>query len=303
MERVTGLIFAVEGGSFHDGPGVRTTVFLKGCPLRCLWCHNPESQSKKPELYFLHEKCTRCGACAGACPNHCHTIHEGIHRIDRKSCNACGTCVEACPSSALEIKGREIEPDAIIGRLLGDKPFFDATGGGLTLSGGEPLSQFDFSYRVLSLAKREGIHTCIETSGYTPLQNILKMREVVDVFLYDFKESDPERHRKHTGVGNERIIGNLLALDTAGARTILRCPIVPGINDRVEHLHAIAGLAERLANVMEVHVMPYHPMGSSKSGRIGRDYPLENRDFAGKPEIEGWMEAIREKTGVPVRKG
>jgi glycyl-radical enzyme activating protein len=303
MERVTGQVFAVEGGSFHDGPGVRTTVFLKGCPLRCLWCHNPESQSKRPELYFLHEKCTGCGACIGACPNRCHAIHEGNHRIDWKSCSACGTCVEACPSSALEIKGRDIEPEAIIERLIGEKAFFDATGGGLTLSGGEPFFQFDFSYRVLSLAKKRGIHTCIETCGFAPRENMLKMKDVVDVFLYDFKESDPEMHRRFTGVGNEGIIGNLLALDAAGARTILRCPIVPGLNDRVEHLHAIAGLVERLANVMEVHVMSYHPMGSSKSGRIGRDYPLGESDFPGKPEIEGWMEAIRKETGVPVRKG
>jgi pyruvate formate lyase activating enzyme len=237
------------------------------------------------------------------CPEHCHTVDGGVHEIQWKSCTACGACVDACPGSALEIKGKSIGANRLVERIKKDKDFFDASGGGLTLSGGEPLSQFDFSHQVLLLARENGIHTCIETSGFAPLERILRIGDVTDIFLYDFKESDPQRHLQWTGVDNARIIRNLFVLDKAGARTILRCPIVPGVNDRMEHLHAIAELAESLVNVLEIQVMPYHPMGSSKSGRIGREYPLENMGFPGASEIETWLDSIRQRTKVPARKG
>ncbi len=264
-----GKIFDIQRLSVHDGPGIRTTVFMKGCPLRCAWCHNPESQSLLPSLAYNAEKCIGCGRCATACRR--HSFDGGVHRIDRDGCDGQGACASVCPTGALELYGRDAELEEIMGVLLRDRAFYKSSGGGLTVSGGEPLCQPDFLCALLERARAEGIHTCIETCGYASEAVIRRVLPLVDIFLYDFKESDDALHRKYTGVSSVKIIENLRLVDSLGGKTVLRCPIIPGINDRESHLDAIAELAANLSNVLEVNVMAYHLLGTAKYGELGME--------------------------------
>ena len=303
---VTGTIISIERCSLHDGPGLRTTVFLKGCPLSCLWCHNPESQSFKPELYTLNEKCVYCGLCSSVCDNH-NVIVRGSnytrHLINRGVCTSCGKCAEICPQSALEIKGTVVTARSVVDIVLKDGRYYKKSGGGLTISGGEPMAQFDFSLELLRLAKENNIHTCIETCGYTQTNQILSILQYVDLVMFDYKESNEDKHKEYTGVSNDQIIANLHAIDAAGAQIILRCPIIPGYNDTDEHFIAIAKTANRLNNITEINVMPYHPMGSSKSKRIGRKYKLADIGFPEDEQIHDWLIKIDKNTDVSVKKG
>lgn len=285
----------------HDGPGVRTTVFLKGCPLRCLWCHNPESQAFGPELWFLGERCTGCGACVGACDRGVHERTDGTHAIVRARCAACGRCVQACPSGALEIKGSTRSVADVLAEVERDRAYYEASGGGLTVSGGEPTAQFEFTLALVAAAGEAGIHTCIETCAHAPPERLATLAEHVELFLIDWKETDAAEHRKHTGVGNETIRENILALDRGGASILLRCPIVPGLNDRPDHFAGIAALAGTLRNVRGVEVMPYHPLGASKSRNLGVDYPLADVGFPEPEQVDRWRAEIARRTAVPVR--
>lgn len=296
-----GNILSIERGSLHDGPGLRTTVFLKGCPLSCLWCHNPESQSLKPELYYFDEKCVHCGMCVTICPN--HRVDETQHTINRKDCKACGKCVEVCLQSALEIKGSEMSAQDIIDIALKDARYYKHSGGGLTISGGEPLAQPDFTTELLRLSKENGLHTCLETSGYASTDRLLSVMPYVDLFLYDFKESGEDEHKTFTGISRGLIMDNLFAIDKAGAKIVLRCPVIPAYNDRDEHFAAIAATANALHNIVEVNIMPYHPMGASKAARIGREYPLADIGFPKDGQIDGWLERVCRDTHVTVKKG
>jgi len=305
---ITGTVLSVERCSLHDGPGLRTTVFLKGCPLFCLWCHNPESQSFSPQLYTLDEKCVFCGKCQAVCKNHRinadkNDIKSGEHIISREDCKACGKCVEVCPWSALEIKGSIMPADEIVEVVLKDKRYYEKSGGGVTVSGGEPMAQFSFASEILCLSKENNIHTCIETSGYAKTAQFLSIMQYTDLFLFDFKQTGEDLHTKHTGVGQGEIIKNLFALDTAGAKIILRCPVIPGFNDREEFFEAISNTANKLKNILEINVMPYHPMGSSKSKRIGRLYPLPDIGFPEDEQVNEWVKNISKKTDINVKKG
>ena len=298
---ITGTVLSIERCSLHDGPGLRTTVFLKGCPLSCLWCHNPESQSFEPELYYFYEKCNHCGLCGSICVN--HSINETGHIINRKDCKACGKCATVCPRSALEIKGFVMPALDVINIALKDKRYYKHSGGGLTISGGEPLAQFDFTQELLRLAKENELHTCIETSGYAPADRLLSLVPYVDLFLYDFKESNEDNHKNFTGGSFNLIMENLFAIDKNGAKTILRCPIIPGYNERDEHFSAIAETANALKNIIEVNLMPYHPMGASKAKRIGKEYPVSDMSFPTDEQINGWLQTISQQTNVKVKKG
>lgn len=297
------MVFAIERASMHDGPGLRTTVFLKGCPLHCLWCHNPESHCPSPVLYFLNDKCVLCGKCTTVCSNNCHSLTRDKHYIERDACVTCGACVSACPSSALEIKGVTMSVDEVLEEVEKDKEYYIASGGGMTLSGGEPMMQFEFSAELLAKAKKLGIHTCIETSGFAPTENFLKIRKHVDLFLFDYKESDPVHHKKYTGVDNQLILENLFQLDSLGAKIILRCPIIPDINDREDHFREIANIANKLKNIVEINVMVYHPMGQSKSTKIGEKYSLKDIGFPETETTNKWIEAIKHNSKVLVKKG
>ena len=296
------LVFNIQKFSINDGPGIRTTVFLKGCMLDCLWCHNPESKSPKPQL-MLHEKlCIGCGECRKACPLGLHSIGEnGEHLINREKCIACGKCAEACVG-ALEIVGKEMSVKEILKEVLKDKAFYKNSGGGMTVSGGEPLMKPEFTLSLLKAAKEEGLHNCMETSGFARWEDIEVLIPYVDLFLWDVKETDSVRHKEYTGVPNERILENLRRLNKAGAGIVLRCPIIPGYNDRKEHLEAIAALAEELENVQRVDVEPYHPLGKSKSEDLGKEYPLEHLNFPAEETVKEWVAVIAAGTGKPVQK-
>ncbi|NLF93248.1 MAG: glycyl-radical enzyme activating protein [Oligosphaeraceae bacterium] len=298
-----GLIFAIEKFAVHDGPGIRTVVFFKGCPLHCLWCHNPESQSCQPEILFSPEKCIGCGWCLQACPESCHLRGaNGEHRFERTHCRQCGLCTRDCYAGALEVAGQQYTVAEVIAAVMQDKVFYDHSGGGITLSGGEPMAQFPFALALLQTARKQGLHTCLETCGQAPYRHFRQLLPLVDLFLYDYKATDPGLHRELTGVNNEQILTNLRQLDRDGAKIILRCPLVPGINDDPGHLAGIASIANSLRHIQQIDLEPYHPLGSGKCQRLGREYPLALSDFTPEERISGWLNTVQSQTAVPVQR-
>jgi len=271
-----GTIFNIQRFCTSDGPGIRTTVFFKGCPLRCLWCHNPESQSSDSELMFYKHKCKSCGRCIGEESNDSFVCYNGAR--------------ERC--------GKETSANEIVKTALKDKPFYKNSGGGITLSGGEPLYQYKFALEILKLAKENGLHTAIETCGYGSGEQIRKVAEYTDVFLYDIKECDALRHKLFTGVDSKLILENLALVDKLGKDIILRCPIIPGCNDRSDHLEGIAAIANSLSHVIRIDVEPYHPLGESKSEALGKSY----KSFSSptKADVEDYIAKIQNKTHIPV---
>ena len=296
-----GLIFNIQKFCINDGPGIRTTVFFKGCPLRCRWCHNPESHKALQELLYDPGKCVGCGRCVEACPAHAHEFADGQHIFHREKCEKCGKCLESCYYEALEMAGKYRTVEDVLQEVMKDKIFYDNSGGGMTLSGGEPLMQFDFALALLQGAKERGLHTCMETCGYAEEEKLREIAPYVDIFLFDIKLTDSEKHRFYTGVGNERIRENLRILDALGKQTVLRCPIIPGVNDDEGHLAGIGALADSLENVLGVEVEPYHSLGTGKDQRLGRtdsvSFPLPEP-----AQVEQWVQTIQKHTKVSVKK-
>lgn len=296
-----GIVFNIQKFCVTDGPGIRTTVFLKGCPLDCLWCHNPESKNSKQEVFYSSQKCVNCGRCAAVCPKGCHLWQNGEHRYLRENCSVCGLCAEGCPTEALELVGKNMTVEEVLKEVLKDRIFYANSGGGMTISGGEPMRQMQFSYELLKAAKEQEIHTCMETSGFGKSEDFQKIASVTDIFLFDYKATDTEKHRKFVGVSNEKILGNLYMLDELGAKIILRCPIIPTCNEDEEHFKGIARTANRLKHILEINLEPYHPLGSGKAAMLGKAYELEGLSFP-EPEImEKWKARIEKETNVPVK--
>jgi glycyl-radical enzyme activating protein len=269
-----GIVFDLLRFSINDGPGIRTTIFLKGCSLKCEWCHNPESQSFEPQLSFNPEKCLNCFECVDACTNSAHKIKNNIHYVDWNMCKAEADCINACSSNALKMIGKEGTVEEIIWEVKKDIKYYKNSGGGVTISGGEPLAQFNFTKGLLLALKDEGIHTCIDTCGFANQEHFGKILPHTDLFLFDYKLTNNTEHKKYTNVGNELILSNLDFLYKNGANIILRCPIIPGINDNKEHFIGINKLIKKYPKLQSVELLPYHNMGRDKSLRIGKKYKL-----------------------------
>jgi pyruvate formate lyase activating enzyme len=272
---LTGIIFDIERFAIHDGPGIRTTLFLKGCPLACWWCHNPESISPRRELVFFEAKCIGCNKCFEVCPVGAHErLPDGGRAYHREKCTLCGKCSEACAAEALVVEGREIDVEGAVEELSRDMPFYSTSGGGITLSGGEPMRQADFSREVLRGCRDKGIHTALDTCGFAPWEDYRKVLPATDLVLYDLKLADPAEHRKYTGVSNELILENLGRIDAAGKQIEVRIPVVPGVNDGERNLEGCAEILGGLRHLTRVVLLPYHRMGEAKYARLGRSYRL-----------------------------
>ena len=286
---MTGITFDIHRFSLNDGPGIRTTVFLKGCYLKCEWCHNPESKSFKSQLSFNPEKCLHCFECVKVCPNNAHKINDNKHFVEWDLCDLAGKCVEVCPSGALKIIGNNTEVEFIISEVLKDKKYYDKTGGGITISGGEPMAQFEFTKELLIMAKQKGIHTALDTCGYGEPEHYEEILPYVDLFLFDYKLTDEKLHKDYTGVTNKEILANLDFLYSSGASIILRCPLIPGINDNEEHLQGIKKIIRKYPELQAVEIMPYHNMGRDKANRVGMDFKLSEIKNADERDKQRWI--------------
>lgn len=292
-EVITGTIFNIQRFSIHDGPGIRTTVFLKGCNLKCAWCHNPESMMKRPQISVDDKQCNSCGKCAAVCPRGVHKLDiEGAHQINTEACSLCGACVKECPAAAITVIGQEYTPMEVCELVRKDKIYYEHSGGGVTFSGGEPTFQYEFLLALLKLAKDEQLHVCLETNGMLAQSHLLELSRFVDVFLFDFKHYDDQLHQKYTGVSNQPILKNLELLNQIEKAIILRCPIIPGINDTSAHFEAIRLLKQKYNHIGKVELMPYHEIGVAKWGNLGYSYSLSDRKAPGKEQIDVWKHEV-----------
>jgi len=285
---VMGTIFDVKRFAVHDGPGIRTTLFLKGCPLRCRWCHNPEGLEAEPVLAYHAQKCLHCGECVEACPHGAHSMVGGRHVIDRARCVACGQCVEACLGRALRCYGREISVQEARDIVLEDRDFY-RNGGGATVSGGEPLLQPEFCAELFHALKEDGLSCALDTSGAVPWESFEKVLPRTDIVLYDLKHVDDALHRIHVGASNQRTLKNLVALAERDVPMEIRLPLIPGFNTDEDSLQAIGRFLAGLPNVSGVRLLPYHP-ARSKFEAVGKATPM--------PDVEPLSD---EKLGVATR--
>jgi pyruvate formate lyase activating enzyme len=271
------LIFDIKKFAIHDGPGIRTTVFFKGCPLKCWWCHNPESISPKPELVFFRNKCIGCGQCFKICPQKAHELFsDGTRKYHSQKCIKCGKCVETCYAEALVMEGKKASVEEIMFELRKDIPFYENSGGGITLSGGEPMLQHRFISSLLKKCKKEELHTALDTSGYAPWKKFEDILPNLDLVLYDIKQIDDSKHILYTGVTNKLILKNLVRISNYGVPVEIRMPIIPGINDEKESILKVAKFLEKNKNLNKVKLLPYHKLGISKYSRLNKDYKLSN---------------------------
>jgi len=287
-----GKIFNIQRFCVDDGPGIRTVVFLSGCPLKCQWCHNPESWNVNGSLFYYPEKCVSCGQCAAICS--CHTFEDGVHKIDRSKCTLCGKCAEiGC--GALKLSVKDYTAQEAMDVVLKDKRFYDGSGGGVTFSGGEPLLQYDFLVDMMKIAKENGLHVCLETCGFYDTEKLLALTEYVDIFLYDYKMTDEQKHLEYTGVSNKLILKNLEALNDAGAKIVLRCVLIPTVNDNDEHFEAIGRIADKYDGITAVNIEPYHELGNSKRAGIGKDATFEDIEIPNKEVVKSYLDRIHTK--------
>ena len=288
------LILDIQKFSIHDGPGIRTTIFLKGCPLNCLWCHNPESKSYGAQLSYNEEKCIMCKKCEKVCEAGVHVFENNIHKVNFSKCVLCKKCVEVCPVNALSIYGREMSVDEILDEAEKDKDFFKNTGGGITISGGEPLSRIDFSLELAKGAKKRGLHVAVETSGFVNAKSLEKIIDYVDLFLFDYKVTDKELGKELIGTENlDKILENLDLIYKRKKDIIIRCPFIPEYNVTEKHFAGILELEKKYPDILGIEILPYHNFGKSKASNIGEEYEIEIK-MPVDEEIERWMNKFKE---------
>jgi pyruvate formate lyase activating enzyme len=291
LSEITGLSFNLQKFSTEDGPGIRTTVFLKGCPLGCVWCHNPEGRSAAPELMWFDVRCIGAYDCIAACPEDALRLTPDGMIIDRARCTVCGDCAQACPSAALEVIGILWTPDELVEALLRDEVFYETSGGGVTFSGGEPMRQVDFLYEVMSLCKDAGLHVALDTCGAFPWERYERVLNWVDLVLFDLKIMDPEKHELATGIPNKRILDNAKRFAGRGIPMWIRTPIIPGYTDDLENIAAIgAFIREYLPTVERWDLLAYTNLGRPKYHRLDMPYILEDAPLLSRQ----FMEAVHQ---------
>lgn len=268
-----GTVFNIQKMSIHDGPGIRTTVFFKGCPLRCIWCSNPESQKVGKEVACFQARCVNCGYCAAVCPKGLIEKQPPFAITSREECDLCGVCVKECCTNAKKIIGEDYAAEELVEEIMKDKSFYDSSGGGATFSGGEPLSQAEFLIEALKLCKEKGVHTAIETTGMAPSDALLEAAKYLDLIFYDIKHTDDEIHKEVTGVSNVQILENLKKVAKVHDNIVVRIPVIPGINDDDENIGKTADFAAGLG-IGRLELLPYHNLGEVKYGQLGRKYSL-----------------------------
>lgn len=273
-EILKGYVFNIQRYSIHDGPGIRTIVFLKGCPLNCLWCSNPESQESFPRILHDPGKCMKCSACVSTCSTGAIKLHNDIRLIDAKKCDLCGNCLEVCYSNALELIGREMSVEDVMKEVRKDRTFYYESGGGVTLSGGEPSAQYKFAVKILEQCNEEGIDTALETCGYARWEVLEQLVQNVNLVLYDIKHMDSKEHKSYVGEDNGLILENARKIATLGKKMIIRVPIIPTYNDSIKHIQKLVDFVISLKTVNEIHLLPYHALGKGKYIRLGLKYSL-----------------------------
>ena len=289
---VAGLIFDVQRFSLHDGPGIRTLVFMKGCPLTCAWCSNPESQQTRPEVMYYKDKCIECFSCITACPN--SEVLRQKWPLVLDECEGCGSCVTACYAEARQLIGRQVMVDEVLETVLRDVVFYEESGGGITVGGGEPTLQADFVIRFLEQCREHSLHTAIETCGFTSWEIFSRVLQHVDLLLLDIKHMDTDRHKAQTGVGNEQILENARRAAAGGQDIIIRLPLIPGFNDGTDHLTQLGKfMRDELSPARRIDILPYHSTGESKSTRLGKAYGLNGASLQSPQEISNVQEILQ----------
>ncbi|MCR4396136.1 MAG: glycyl-radical enzyme activating protein [Candidatus Saccharicenans sp.] len=297
------LIFDLKRYAVHDGPGIRLNVFFKGCPLHCLWCHNPEGVAFEPELMLMPNRCARCGDCVRACRyGALNQDSEGQVEADRSRCTLCGDCLEACQREAIAIVGREMTVEEIAAEAEKERVFFEQSGGGVTLTGGEPLAQPALAEALMDGLRRRGIQVALDTSGYAPREIFLRLAEKADLILFDLKLMDEKKHQKYTGVSNRPILENLKALETVGRPVWVRFPLIPGVNADDQNLEAMAEFLSGLKMVQQLSVLPYHKGGVEKFRRLGRQAEFAVFEPPSPEQVEKVIGFFRKK-GFQVKRG
>ncbi len=293
-DRTVGVVFEVKRGAVHDGPGWRTTVFLKGCPLQCPWCHNPEGMVAGRELWVRSGRCMGCGACVAVCPQGIPVLGEhGLRAFDPVRCRVCGSCVEACPTGARSVVGTSMGAGELVDVLCRDRVFYEVSGGGVTFSGGEPLLQMPFLVEALARCRTAGLHTAVDTCGAGPTEDLLHVARLADLVLFDVKHVHPDRHEAVVGAPLTPILANLRALDHAAFPYRVRIPLIPGFNDDAVSREGYVDLLSRLRGHPVVSLLPYHRAGAAKYERLGRAYAMEGVAPLDPGVVERWVEELQ----------
>ena len=293
MSEIKGFIFNIMRYSIHDGPGLRTSIFFKGCSLSCTWCHNPEGISSAAQRIYRQYLCIGCGQCMDRCSQNALTLTPNGVVADETRCTQCLTCAQTCPAEAMEFIGKSMTVSEVLEEIKKDVPFYDESGGGVTFSGGEPLNQPLFLLEMLKACGELDLHRTVDTAGYADSKLLLKIAEQTDLFLYDLKHMDPLKHRLYTGVSNEKILCNLELLARQGAQITIRMPIVPGINDDEENIERLGAFLGRLPGIHKVHILPYHSVAQGKYRSLKTDFPLADVESPSQMQMEAIAEHLK----------